>query len=77
MRLQERLQEILESNNPPAECRATVIGGDVPEDEILPQLSYAGVRHLLITEFGEPSFTRNMSHVQGKLQEREMMMISL
>eukprot|EP00041_Stephanoeca_diplocostata_P008808 m.131922 g.131922 ORF g.131922 m.131922 type:complete len:418 (+) comp17486_c0_seq1:170-1423(+) len=79
LRLQERLQEILESHNPPAECRAAIIGHTdaISEDDILPQLSYAGVRSLLLKEYGEVCFTRNVAYVQGKLQEREMMMISL
>jgi len=74
-RLRERLDALLESSDPPSECRAALSASD--DDDILPQLSYSGVRGLLIKEFGEAVFSRNVSYVQGKLQEREMMMVSL
>lgn len=71
IRLQETLQDVMESEDPPEECRAS---GD---DSMLPQLSLEGVKKFLARKHGREIVEQNMQHIRAKLQEREMMMISL
>jgi hypothetical protein len=73
IRIRETLQSILDTEDPPEECREPGKG----EDGVLPMLSFNRVKMYLNRKHGHQSVERNMGYIRSKMQEREMMMVSL